>query len=237
MENKITGLKEHFILCGFGKVGEEITNTFRAEEVPFVIIDNRPGCIARIEQADYLYLEGDATRDEMLKEAGVEQAKDLVAAVGTDTDNTYITLSARGLRPDLFIEARASNEEARTKLKRAGDDRVLLPHNVGGQHMAMLALRPAVVDCIDTVIYSRGREMQLEDVDIGQNSRLVGLTIKATQSETGVTVLVIQKQSDALLPNPPDEEIIEDGDQLIVIGTKQQLAAREEALETGKPSR
>ena len=103
--------------------------------------------------------------------------------------------------------------------------------------MAMLALRPAVVDCIDTVIYSRGREMQLEDVDIGQNSRLVGLTIKATQSETGVTVLVIQKQSDALLPNPPDEEIIEDGDQLIVIGTKQQLAAREEALETGKPSR
>ena len=237
MENKITRLKGHFILCGFGKVGEEIVNTFRAEKVPFVIIDNRQGCIARIEQADYLYLEGDATRDEMLKEAGVEQAKGLVAAVGTDTDNTYITLSARGLSPDLFIEARASNEEARTKLKRAGADRVVLPHSIGGRRMAMLALRPAVVNFIDTVIYSRGREMQLEDVDIDQNSRLVGLTIKSTRSETGITVLAIQKQSDVLLPNPPDEEIIEDGDQLIVIGTKQHLATLEETLETNKPSR
>ncbi len=237
MKTKIAQLKGHFILCGFGRVGEEIARTFKAEGVPFVIIDNRPECIARLEQAQYLYIQGDATKDEVLKEARITQARGLVAAVGTDTDNTYITLSARGLCPDLFIEARASSEEARTKLDRAGADRIVLPQSIGGRRMAMLALRPAVVDFIDTVIYSRGREMQLENVDIGKNSRLVGLTIKATRSKTGITTLAIRKKSGTLLPNPSDEETIEDGDQLIVIGTKKQLAALAEALEGSKPSR
>ena len=236
MKTRIAQLKGHFILCGFGRVGEEIAHTFKAEGVPFVIIDNRPECIARIEQAGYLYLQGDATRDDVLREASIEKARGLVAAVGTDADNTYITLSARGLCPNLFIEARASSQEAKTKLERAGADRIVLPQSIGGRRMAMLALRPAVIDFIDTVIYSRGREMQLENVDIGKNSRLVGLTIKAARSETSITVLAMQKKSGTLLPNPADEESIEDGDQLIVIGTKQQLAALEEALEGGTPS-
>lgn len=236
MKNKIAQLKGHFILCGFGRVGEEIARTFKAEEVPFVIIDNEPECIARIDEAGYLHLQGDATKDEVLKEAGIERARGLVAAVGSDTDNTYITLSARGLCPDLFIEARASSEEARTKLKRAGADRIVFPHGIGGRRMAMLALRPAVVDFIDTVTYSRGREMQLENVDIGKNSQLAGLTIKAARSDTGITALAMRKKNEKLLLNPSDEEIIEDGDQLIVIGTKKQLEALEEALEGGKPS-
>ena len=231
MKNKIANLKGHFILCGLGRVGEEIARTFEAEKVPFVIIENRPECLARLEQTDYIYLQGDATRDEVLKNAGIERARGLVAAVGSDTDNTYITLSARGLCPKLFIEARAVNKEAVKKLERAGANRVILPQAIGGRRMAMLALRPAVIDFIDTVIYSHGREMQLENVDIGEKSRLAGLTIKAARVKTGITILAVRKKKDdTLITNPSEEEIIEEGDQIIVIGTMNQLTSLEEAL-------
>ena len=225
MKARIAKLTRHFILCGYGKVGEEIARSFKEEEMPFVVVDNNPESIARVEQTGHLYLQGDATSDEVLREAGIEQARGLVAAVGSDVDNTYITLSARGLCPDLFIAARASSEETMAKLKKVGANRVVSPHRIGGRRMAMLALRPAIVDFIDTVAYTRGRELQLENVDIGGNSPLVGLTMKAARSKTGITVLAMQKKGGKLLTNPPDEEAIKDGDRLIVIGTKKQLAA------------
>jgi voltage-gated potassium channel len=230
MQNKIAKLKEHFILCGFGRVGEEIARTFHEEEADFIVIDNRSECISRLEKTDYIYLEGDATQDDVLKSAGIERARGLIAAVGTDTDNTYITLSARGLCPDIYIEARASSTEAVTKLERSGANRVILPHAIGGNRMAMLALRPAVVDFIDNVIYSRGREMRLENVDITENSKLIGLTIKEVRDKTRVSVLAVQKKGGALTPNPTGEGVVEGGDNLIVIGTKAQLSSLEEAL-------
>ena len=236
MRARIAKLRGHFILCGFGRVGEEIARTFKGEGIPFVVIDNRPECIARVEQAGYLYLQGDATSDEVLKEVGIEQARGLVSAVGDDADNTYITLSARGLHPDLFIAARACSQEAEAKLRKAGANRVVSPHSIGGRRMAMLALRPAVVDFIDTVIHGRGRELQLEDVDIGGNSQLVGLPLKVAQSKIGITVLAMRKKSGKLLANPPGEETIEGGDRLIVIGTKKRLAALEETFEGSKAS-
>src|SRR4030042_4759246 len=224
MQNKINRLKGHFILCGYGRVGEEIARTFKEEEIPFIIIDNRPDCIARLEKAGYIYLQGDATQDEVLKNAGIERARGLIAAVGTDTDNTYITLSARELSPDLFIEARASRAEALTKLERAGANRVILPHAIGGNRLARLASAPAVVDFIDNVIYSRGREMQLESVDIKEKSRLIGMKVKEVRDKTRVTTLAVQKKGHTLIANPSGEEVIEDGDQLIVIGTRATLA-------------
>ena len=230
MQNKIAKLKEHFILCGFGRVGEEIARTFHEEEVDFIVIDNRPECITRLEESEYVYLEGDATQDDVLKSAGIERARGLIAAVGTDTDNTYITLSARGLRPDIYIEARASSTEAVTKLERSGANRVILPHAIGGNRMAMLALRPSVVDFIDNVVYSRGREMRLENVDITESSKLIDLTIKEVRDKTRVSVLALQKKGLALTPNPTGEEVVEGGDKLIVIGTKAQLTSLEEAL-------
>ena len=231
MKNRIAKLKGHFILCGYGRVGEEIARKFKEEGIPFIIIDNQPERVALAEQSGYLYLQGDATSDEVLREAGIEQARGLVAAAGDDADNTYITLSARGLSPDLFIEARASYEQAETKLKRAGANRIVSPHSIGARRMAMLALRPAVVDFIDTITHGRGRELQLEDVGIGGNSSLVGLTMKAARSKTGIAILATRRRSGKLLTNPHDEEIIEDGDRLIVIGTKERLAALEEAFE------
>ena len=230
MQNKINGLKNHFILCGFGRVGEEIARTFKAENVPFIVIENRQECINFLEKTDYIYLQGDATQDDVLRAAGIEKARGLIAAVGTDVDNTYITLSARGLCPEIFIEARASSAEAQTKLERSGANRVILPHAIGGNRMALLALRPAVVDFIDNVVYSRGREMRLENVDITEMSKLTGMNIEEVRKKTGVTTLAIQKHGQVLKPNPSGDETIEDGDKLIVIGTKGQLTSLELAL-------
>ena len=227
MKTKIAKLRGHFILCGYGRVGDEIARTFQEEGVSFVIVDNRPDCIARAEQAGYLYLQGDATSDEVLREAGIERARGLVSAVGDEVANTYITLSARGLCPELFIAARSCSKEAEIKLDKAGANRIVSPHSIGGRRIAMLALRPAVADFIDDVTHHPSRELRLENVDIGENSPLVGLTIKAARSETGITILAMRRKSGKLLANPPDEETIEDGDGLIVIGTKEQLATLE----------
>jgi len=231
MKNRIAKIKNHFILCGYGRVGQAIAQTFSEEEIPFVVITNDEQHIARAEKDGYLCLFGDATSDEVLKEAGIERAHGLVSAVGTDTDNTFISLSARELRPDLFIEARSSGPESESKLRRAGADRVISPHAIGGRRMAMLALRPAVVDFIDTVTYGRGRELELENVDVAGGSPLIGRTMAQARSKDGITVLAMRKKSGKLLANPPGEEIIEDGDRLIVIGTKKRLSALESLFE------
>jgi len=234
MKTKIAKLKGHFILCGYGRVGQEIAQVFSEEKTPFLIIDNNEETIAKAEEAGYLCLLADATSDETLKEAGIERARGLVAAVGSDAENTYITLSARGLCPELFIESRCASSEAEAKLNRAGADRVISPHAIGGRRMAMLALRPAVVDFIDTVIYGPGRELELENVDVGSGSSLIGKTLEEARSRVGITILAMRKQSGKLLANPPGEEIIEDGNRLIVIGTKKRLSALESVFEGEK---
>jgi voltage-gated potassium channel len=231
MKNRIAKLKDHFILCGYGRVGQEIAKVFSEDGAPFVIIANNEEHIAKAEKDGYLYIFGDATSDEVLKEAGIERAHGLVAAVGSDTDNTFITLSAREVHPDLFIEARSSGSEAESKLRRAGADRIISPHAIGGRRMAMLALRPAVVDFIDTVTYGRGRELELENVDVASDSPLIGRNMAQARSQDGITVLAMRKKGGKLLANPPGEEIIEEGDRLIVIGTKKRLAALESIFE------
>jgi len=234
MKAKIAKLKDHFILCGYGRVGEEIAHTFNEEGVSFIIIDSRPENIAMAEAQDYLSLIGDATSDKVLMEAGIERAKALVAATGSDADNTYIVLSVRGLRPDLFIEARASSTEAETKLKRAGADRVVSPNSIGARRMALLALRPAVVDFIDTVTYRRGQELQMENIAVSEDSPLANQTVKAIRRRAKAAILAISKKSGKLMANPPDEEIIGVGDRLIIMGTKEQLVAVECLCEGGQ---
>jgi voltage-gated potassium channel len=233
MKNKIARLKKHFILCGYGRVGEEIAQTFSEEGAPFVIISNNQEHVDKAEKEGYLAIFGDATDDDVLEEAGIKRAYGLVSAVGSDTDNTFITLSARELKPDLFIEARASNPEAEGKLRRAGADRVISPHAIGGRRMAMMALRPAVVEFIDTVTSGRGRELHLETVDVVSGSSLIGQTMGQAKDKAGITVLAMRKQNGNLIPNPPDGDIMEEGDRLIIIGTKQRLGALEKIL-TGK---
>jgi voltage-gated potassium channel len=227
MKTKIAKLKDHIILCGYGRVGEDIARTFSEEDVPFVIIDSRPDNIALAEEQDYLCLLGDATSDKVLLEAGIERARALVAAIGSDADNTYIVLSARGLRPDLFIEARASDKEAEAKLKRAGADRIVSPNSIGARRMALLAIRPTVADFIDTVTFRRGRELQMENIIVPDSSPLVGQTVAATRQRSQANILAINRKTGKLLANPAGEEAIEPGDRLIIMGTAEQLTTLE----------
>jgi voltage-gated potassium channel len=227
MKNRIAQLKEHFIICGFGRVGEEVANIFKEEDVPFVVIDNRPECMARADQAGYLFLEGDATHDDVLKEGGIEHARGLVAVLGSDADNTYITLSARGLYPSLFITARASDAEAETKMKRAGADRIVSPTSIGARRMAMLALRPAVTDFLDTISRRRGPELQLENVVVDKDSTLAGLTVADVRRCSRSNVLALTRKTGRILANPSGEEKIDVGDSLIIMGTNEQLTSLE----------
>ncbi len=234
MEKTITKLKKHFILCGYGRVGQEIARIFTEEGVSFVVIDKNQEIIASIEKNGNLYVLGDATSDDVLKEAGIERARGLVVALGNDADSVYITLSARGLCPNLFIEARASSSMAGAKLEKAGANRIIAPYNLGARRMAELALRPAVVDFIDTVIRSRGRDLQMENITVRDDSTLAGLTVGETRHRTKAAILTISRKSGKLLVNPSIEEPIEVGDRLITLGTKQQLAALEEICERCK---
>ena len=234
MERIIAKLKGHFILCGYGRVGREIARLFAEENVPFVVIGKDQDSIADAEKDGRLYLLGDATSDEALKEAGIERARGLVIAVGNDADSVYITLSARGLHPDLFIEARASSSAAGAKLKKAGANRIIAPYSLGARRMAALALRPTVVDFIDTVIYRRGRELQMENITVSRDSALAGLTVEETRHRTKAAILAISKKSGKLVANPAREETIESGDRLIAMGTKKQMATLEEICERCK---
>jgi voltage-gated potassium channel len=234
MQTSIAKLKEHFILCGYGRVGQEIARTLVEEDVPFVIIDKDRDSIASAEKDGHLHILADATSDEVLKEAGIERARGLISAVGSDSDNVFITLSARGLHPELFIETRAASSEAEAKLKKAGADRVISPYSIGARRMAELALRPAVVDFIDTVIRRRGQELQMENITINRDSAMVGVTVEETRRRTKAAILAISKKGGKLLTNPPEGEVINGGDRLIALGTREQLAVLEEICERCK---
>jgi voltage-gated potassium channel len=223
MKTKIANLKNHFIICGYGRVGEETAATFEEEGVPFVIVDHREDCIGRAERSGYLFLQGDATRDEVLKEAGIEHARGLVAALGADADNTYVTLSARGLSPSLFIIARASDAETENKLKRAGANRVVSPNTIGGQRLAKLALYPGLVDFLDILTSPRWPEIEMDSVEVSRDSSLNGQTVKGVRQCSNTGVIAIKKINGQFLPNPGDDEKIVAGDSLIVMGARNQL--------------
>jgi voltage-gated potassium channel len=230
MKEGIAKLKDHIIICGYGQVGREVALTFKGEGVPFVVIDQNQEAIAKADKDGHLYIQGNATRDDTLDEAGIQRARGLVAAVGSDADNIFITLSARGLRSDLLIIARAFAEESESKLKRAGADRVILPLRLGGKRLAMVALHPLVIDFVETTMHSRERDFVLEDVSIASGSPLAGMTIKQGQETSGgAVILAVKKKGGNLLANPPQETLLEVGDEVVVMGTKQQLSSFERA--------
>lgn len=231
MEDKISNLKGHIILCGYGRVGQEVARVFESEGTSFVIIELDQGAAAGAVNDGFLCLAGNATSDDVLNKAGIQQARALVAALGSDADNLYITLSAKVLRPDLFVVARASGQEAESKLKRAGADRIISPHQNAGRRMAMLTLRPLVVDFVDTTMHSRGRELVLENVQVGSDSPAAGVTVKeALGCCSALAILAVKKKSGKLLTNPPTDTPLELGDELVIIGTREQLRVLEGAV-------
>lgn len=231
MKEKISKLKGHVILCGYGQVGRQVARVFESEKTPFVIIEHNEEALANAANAGYLYLEGNATSDEVLKEAGVERARALVAALATDADNLYVTLSARELHSDLFIVTRASVEESEAKLQRAGANRTMSPYRIGGRRMAMLTLRPLVVDFIDTTMHSGGRELVLENVKVWSGSPVEGKTVGEGEKHCGgVSILAVRKKDGRFLANPSPETLLESEDELVIIGTHEQLHGLEGSI-------
>ena len=173
-------------------------------------------------------IHGNAASDDILNEAGINKTKALIAALGSDADNLYVTLSARVSRPDIFVVARVSAEESESKLKQAGADRIISPHRNAGRRMAMLTLRPRVVDFIDTTMHCRGTEFILENIKVDEASPVLGKMVKETVSYSGVVaILAVWKADDTLLPNPLDDTLLEQGDELVVIGSHKQLRVLE----------
>ena len=229
MKVEISKLKEHTILCGYGKVGKEVARVFENEKTPFVVIDSDEKACARATSDGILCVNMNAVNDEALKEAGIMNAKSLVATLGSDADNLYVTLSAKSLKPDIFIVARIDNEESEAKLKRAGADRTMSPYGIGGRRLAMLTLKPLVVDFIDTTMDRHGHEFTLEDVKVMDGSQMENITVKeGIRRANGGHILAIRKKNGRLITNPPPETIPESGDELVLMGTREQLKGIED---------
>jgi len=230
MERKIDQLRDHFILCGFGRVGRQVAHDFRESNVPFVIIDVNPQSLEAATEEGYLCVRGDAADDETLRRAGVDRARGLVTCVNSDADNIFVTLSARALSADLFIVARGNNDDAAPKLRRAGADRVVSPYSIGGRQMAMLAVRPAAVEFVDRVLGRADIDLLLEDVTLRDGSALVGKTVREVGRDVapGVLILAIRRAAN-LITQPPEETDLRQGDELVAFGTSAQLQQLEHA--------
>ena len=226
MDRKISTLRNHCIICGFGRVGSRIAGELSAARKPFVVIDENEVPFQRCVQKGYLALKGDAASDEILREASIQYAQALLAATDQDANNIYISLSARNLNPNLLIVARANHDETVVKLKQAGADRVLSPYAIGGHRMANLALQPNVVDFFDTLINAEKPDLAVQEVTLPVHSPLIGKTIADAQNMlTDGTVLLAIKKPGGLVMGSRLETRIESGDAAMVVGTPEQLAA------------
>ena len=220
VQKQISGLKNHFIICGFGRIGRIICSELNADDIDFVVIEQDPCVIEHIEAQKFLYLEMDATTEEALMQAGVMEAKGIVTAVNSDANNVFITMTAKSLRPDVFVLARASEEKNEPKLLRAGATRVVSPYLIGGRRIAQMLKKPTVVDFIDIAMMGSHLGLMMEEAKIGDNSSLIGKNLidSHLRKDYGVIIVAIKKQSGDMVFNPTPSEELEAGDVIVVIG-------------------
>jgi len=219
LQKKINRLQGHYIICGYGRIGRRICHEFASKPLQFIVVENNPERCERLEEDGYLFIPGDATRDEVLEQAGISQAKGLITAVTSDSANVFIILTARGINPDLFIMARASEDGAEVKLRRAGANKVISPYTIGAFRMAQAVLRPLVVDFIDIATGGKNIELQIEEIPVVPESRLVGkdLIQSGIRKELGLIIVGI-KHNEKMMFNPSATTIIEAGHILIALG-------------------
>ena len=220
VEKQIESMRDHYIVCGFGRIGSLICRDFAAKPLPFVVVESKPEVVDKLEQEGYPYLRGNATEDETLLKAGIKRAKGLISVVTSDTENVYITLTARGLNPALYILARAGEEGSDIKLKRAGANKVISPYHIGGSRMAQAILRPNVVDFIEIATGRDHFDLQMEEICIPEGSYCVGrnLVNAGFRKQTGVIIVGIKKASGRMVFNPDSQTSIDARDTLIILG-------------------
>lgn len=225
---RIGAMEGHVIVCGWGRVGRTIAEHLHGNGTEVVVVDRDPERVAMVNGPA---IEGDATDDDVLRAAGIERAATLIAALSTDADNLYATMSARALRPELFIVARARLEAADPKLIQAGANRVVNPQKIGGARMAALAVQPAVADFLDVVMHDGSLEFRLGEVQLREGSALVGHTLRDAQirDRTGAMILAVRDAGGRFLTNPSPDVELEANQLLIAIGTGVQLKALDDA--------
>ena len=232
MERDIGRLSGHYIICGAGRVGRSVAQELARRPAPFVIIENNEAKAQKYAGENWLLMAGDATQEQVLRDAQIERAVGLVAATTTDATNLYIVLTARGLNPRLRIIARASEEKAEKHLLTAGADSVVSPYVFAGQRIAHSFLRPNVVSFLDTATTHLGMDLEIDEVPIRRGSRFAGRTVETSRirQDCGVVILAI-KRAAGMRFNPSPDDRIEEGDFLIAMGEPQQLRQLEQMAE------
>ncbi len=229
----IDKLKDHYIICGYGRVGRGAAAELQHAGAHFVVVDCEPERVERAMEAGMLAVAADATRDDTLHQVGIERARGLVAALATDADNLFVLLSAKGLNPKLYVAARAAEEGAEDKMRRAGADAVFAPYSITGHRLAQSLLRPHVVQFLDFTTKDIAMDIAIEQVRVSAGSEVAAKTIREMQMRRnmGVIVMAIRRRDGNMLFNPPADTAVEAGDYLIVMGKQQDLSALEELAE------
>src|SRR5215211_3308928 len=233
MQTAIGKLSDHYIMCGYGRVGRQVAAEFARDGIPFVVVDQDPEIVEECVAEGYFALLGEASDDSRLEEAGVRRAKGLVAAVDSDADNVFVVLSARKLNPRLNIVARASSDESAAKLEMAGADRTLSPYAVGGRRLASLATQPLIVDFLDIVTRGeKGIEFRLEEFGVPEDSFLAGHTIGELRigEKTGAMILATRNKEGTFDTTPSANDRLRAGDTLIVLGAREQITRLEDLM-------
>ncbi|MEI7449461.1 MAG: potassium channel protein [Desulfomonile sp.] len=222
----IQKIRDHFIVCGFGRMGSFVCNEFHARGIPFVVVENIPEIQDKINQNGYYLSPGDATDEDVLMAAKIKTAKGLVSTLNSDASNVYVVLTARELNPDLEIIARAGEEEAEKKLIRAGASRVISPYRIGGMRMVMGILKPTVMSFLEVAMDHKQLNVELEEVRVAKNSAYSGKKLVDTdiRKELNLIIIAVKKPDGRMVFNPGPNTIIEDEDLLITLGENKDLA-------------
>ncbi len=224
MQARIESLREHYILCGFGRVGEEIGRELEERGVPFVVVEHNAEPLERARQRGILCVEGDASQDAILTKAGIERARALMAASDSDSGNTYITLTAKALNPALFVVARVGQPASRERIRRAGADRVVSPYSLAGRRMVLSALQPLTLDFVDVIAAGGQDEQLLAELEVSQESVVADRPVHDVMRECrATTLLAVQRPDGSVLAGPRGSYVLRPGDRLMLLSNEAEM--------------
>jgi voltage-gated potassium channel len=229
---KMRSLKDHYIICGYGRIGRIICKELGHKSIPLIVIEKDEQVRQQLELDELLYIDLDATEEEALIEAGIERAKGLVAVVSSDAENVYICLTARGLNPRLYILSRAEDEGTERKLLQAGANTVILPYRMGGRRMAQAIIRPTVSDFLESAIHDRSFGLDIEETVVGEDSDLNNRTLveSGIRQQMDIIIIGIKQKDGTMIFNPSSQTKIQSGDILIAMGRNKDLETLRKAL-------
>ena len=236
LDKKIDRLKNHYIICGYGRIGKVLCKMLLSKPIDLVVVEKNPDLIPEMDADKILYVSGDATNEENLIKAGIQRAKGLIAALATDTENVFLVLTARQLNPDLYIIARASRNESKTKLQAAGANKVELPYDMGAVSMAQRIIRPTVTSFLELAFAHKRKDIQMEEMPVRSSSDLVNVMLKDSgiRQQFNLIIIAIKKLDGNMLFNPSFETVIEGGDTVIAVGQENNLQQLEKILNPGR---